>query len=299
MSSNIHYQNCPLCGSGNIRHYLHAKDNTVTQQQFPIWQCLDCTGMFTQDVPDEQSIGRYYRSDAYISHTNTKEGLINSLYHRVRNITLEQKRKTIFSVTGQRNGSLLDIGAGVGAFAHHMQESGWNVTALEPDATARNNAKLDFGITLQDPSKLFQLPPASFDAITMWHVLEHVHRLHEYIEQCKLLLKPNGALIIAVPNFTSKDAQHYQQYWAAYDVPRHLYHFSPDSMKKLMLKHGMRVEKMNPMWYDSFYVSLLSEKYRTGKQNLVNGFRNGLSSNLTAFTKRTMASSLVYIIRKG
>ncbi len=298
MPSNIHYQNCPLCGSANIRHYLLAKDNTVTQQQFPIWQCLDCTGMFTQDVPDEQNIGRYYRSDAYISHTNTKEGLINSLYHRVRNITLEQKRKTIFSVTGQRNGSLLDIGAGVGAFAHHMQQSGWDVTALEPDATARNNAKLEFGISLQDPSKLFQLPPSSFDAITMWHVLEHVHRLHEYIEQCRLLLKPKGALIIAVPNFTSKDAQHYQQHWAAYDVPRHLYHFSPDSMKKLMLKHGMRVEKMKPMWYDSFYVSLLSEKYRTGKQNLFNGFRNGLSSNLTAFTKRSMASSLVYIIRK-
>lgn len=299
MPSNIHYQNCPLCGSDNIRHYLHAKDNTVSQQQFAIWQCLDCTGMFTQDVPDEQNIGRYYRSEAYISHTNTKEGLINSLYHRVRNITLEQKRKTIFSVTGQRNGSLLDIGAGVGAFAHHMQQSGWNVTALEPDATARNNAKLEFGITLQDPSKLFQLTPASFDAVTMWHVLEHVHRLHEYIEQCKLLLKPNGALIIAVPNFTSRDAQHYQQHWAAYDVPRHLYHFSPDSMKKLMLKHGMRVEKIKPMWYDSFYVSLLSEKYRTGKQNLVNGFRNGLSSNLTAFTRRTMASSLIYIIRKG
>ncbi len=296
MPSTIHYTSCPICGSENIRHYLFAKDNTVTQQQFPIWQCLQCTGMFTQDVPDESSIGRYYRSDAYVSHSNTKEGLINSLYHRVRKITLEQKRKLIMSASKKKQGTLLDIGAGVGAFAHHIQHHGWKVTALEPDSTARKNAQIEFGIQMQESSKLFHLEQGSFDVITMWHVLEHVHRLHDYIEQCRKLLKPDGILIIAVPNFTSKDAQHYQQYWAAYDVPRHLYHFSPASIKHLVMAHGMKVRKIKPMWFDSFYVSLLSEQYRTGKQNLVTGFLNGLSSNWKALWERERGSSGVYIV---
>lgn len=254
--------------------------------------------MFTQDVPDEKSIGRFYRSDAYVSHSNTKEGLINNLYHRVRKITLEQKRKLVVASTRLKQGSLLDIGAGVGAFASHMEKNGWKITALEPDSTARNNAKIEFGISMQDPSKLFELTPASFDAITMWHVLEHVHRLHDYVEQCRNLLKPGGVLIVAVPNFTSKDAQQYQQYWAAYDVPRHLYHFSPASIKNLMISHGMRVEKVKPMWFDSFYVSLLSEQYRTGKQNLLGGFLNGLSSNWGAVRDREKGSSGVYVVRK-
>lgn len=255
--------------------------------------------MFTQDVPDESSIGAYYQSENYISHSDTRQGLVNSLYHAIRKRTLRQKQGLIEKQTGKKAGSLLDIGAGTGAFVHQMQQAGWNVTGLEPDAAAIRRARERSGVELQSTSVLFELQEGSFDAITMWHVLEHVHRLHEYLEKIARLLNSTGVLVVAVPNFTSKDALDYQQYWAAYDVPRHLYHFSPLSMQMLMQKHGLKVEKVLPMWFDSFYVSLLSESYRNGKPNLVSGFLHGLKSNTKAVFDRKKASSLIYIIRKG
>lgn len=252
--------------------------------------------MFTQDVPSEDEIGQYYRSDNYISHTNTSEGIVNTLYHHVRKITLEQKRKLLAKITKKNTGTLLDIGAGTGSFASHMKSAGWNVTALEPDSHARQVAFQANNIHLLPSEDLFKLNASTYDVITMWHVLEHVHRLHEYIDQCKKLLLPNGKLVVAVPNFTSKDALHYQQYWAAYDVPRHLYHFSPEAMKQLMSRHGLSIRRIKPMWFDSFYVSMLSEQYRSGRSNLPGALAQGLSSNLGALTKRKTASSLIYII---
>ena len=146
--------------------------------------------------------------------------------------------------------------------------------------------------------EIFKLTPATYDAITMWHVLEHVHQLHEYIEQLKGLLKPDGRLFIAVPNYTSGDAQVYKENWAAYDVPRHLYHFSPQSMKILMKMHGLQVYKMQPMWFDSFYVSMLSEQYKNGKGNLISACWNGLLSNIKTLFNTEKCSSVIYIISK-
>ncbi|MEX0635867.1 MAG: class I SAM-dependent methyltransferase, partial [Ferruginibacter sp.] len=147
-------------------------------------------------------------------------------------------------------------------------------------------------------SEIFNLPAEQYDAITMWHVLEHVHQLHEYIDQLKKLIKPSGKMVIAVPNYTSDDATHYGKYWAAYDVPRHLYHFSPASMKALMVRHGMRVVQCKPMWFDSFYVSMLSEQYKNGNGNLVAAFFRGLASNITAFSNNEKCSSVIYVIEK-
>lgn len=255
--------------------------------------------MFTQDVPDESSIGAFYKSENYISHSDTRQGLVNSLYHAVRKRTLRQKQHLIEKQSRKTAGKLLDIGAGTGAFVHQMQQAGWSVTGLEPDASAIRKAKENAGVSLQPAPVLFELEEGRFDAITMWHVLEHVHRLHEYIDKISRLLSSTGVFVVAVPNFTSTDALAYQQYWAAYDVPRHLYHFSPLSMQMLMEKHGLKVQKVLPMWFDSFYVSLLSEAYRNGKQNLVSGFLHGLKSNTRALLDRRKASSLIYIIRKA
>lgn len=222
----VHYSQCPVCHSSSINPLLTAKDHSVSKEDFVIWQCGACTLRFTQDVPDEDSIGPYYRSQDYISHSNTDKGLLNKLYQKVRRHTLEQKASLIIGQTKER-GRLLDVGAGVGAFAAVMKEKGWTVKGLEPDEGARRNAAQLFGINLEEPSELYQLPEQSYDAITLWHVLEHVHRLHEYIAQLKTLLTKNGKIFIAVPNYTSADAEAYRNYWAAYDVPRHLYHFSP------------------------------------------------------------------------
>ena len=294
----IHYSNCPVCRSANISPALSAKDYTVSSQIFSIEKCNDCTGMFTQDVPPQEVIGTYYQSENYVSHSNTQKGLINRLYHSIRKITLTVKRNLIKKETGITTGKILDAGCGTGAFLNEMKNSGWAITGLEPDETARKNALELFNINPLPSNKIFDFPPESFDAITMWHVLEHVHQLQEYIAQLKKLLTKNGRLFIAVPNYTSYDAQHYNQYWAAYDVPRHLYHFSPQSIKILMAAHGLQVIKMKPMWFDSFYVSMLSEQYKNSKGNVVGAFITGLVSNLKALGNKEKCSSLIYIINK-
>lgn len=295
----IHYATCPNCGSDKIASVLRAEDHTVSHETFAIWQCELCTLRFTQDVPDAASIGPYYKSDNYISHSNTSKGLVNHLYHMVRKQTLSDKYRLIASATRTRQGKLLDIGAGAGAFVGYMQGRGWEVTGLEPDETARAVARTDHKVELMDMDRLFDLEPDSFDAITLWHVLEHVHDLHAYIERLRVLIRRNGRIFIAVPNYTSYDARVYREMWAAYDVPRHLYHFSPDAIGRLLTQHGLQLQFSEPMWYDSFYISMLSEKYRHhGRGNAVKAAMVGLVSNMKAFINKAQCSSLVYVIGK-
>jgi SAM-dependent methyltransferase len=294
----IHYDNCPFCRSGNINPLFPVKDYTVSGQYFTLYKCADCTGIFTQDVPGQDAIGPFYASQNYISHSNTGKGFINALYHKVRSITLAAKRKMIVSVTGVQKGNILDVGSGTGAFLNEMKNGGWQITGLEPDEGARRNAAKLFGIYPMPSQELFALPPGSFNAISMWHVLEHVHPLHEYLEQLKNLLADNGRLFIAVPNYTAHDAKHYREYWAAYDTPRHLYHFSPASMKALLEQHGLQVMRARPMWFDSFYVSMLSEQYENGKGNIIKAFFVGLISNIKALLDKERCSSLIYVVRK-
>jgi 2-polyprenyl-3-methyl-5-hydroxy-6-metoxy-1,4-benzoquinol methylase len=243
-------------------------------------------------------IAPFYKSEEYISHTDTSRGLINRLYQSVRKRTVRQKRKLIERITETTKGKLLDVGSGTGFFAAEMKKNGWQVTGLEPDADARKVAAESNDIRLQDTKEFFLLPADSFDAITMWHVLEHVHELHEYMERLKLLLKEGGRLVIAVPNYTSLDAAVYGRHWAAYDVPRHLYHFSPKAMKVLIEKHGMNIIRYRPMWYDSFYVSMLSSKYKKGRTNFFTAFITGIRSNLKAVADVKKCSSVIYIISK-
>ncbi|HEY4206390.1 MAG TPA: class I SAM-dependent methyltransferase [Puia sp.] len=294
----IHYQVCPLCSSADIAEALTALDYTVSKKTFSIWECSDCSLRFTQDVPDEASVGAYYQSENYISHTNTRKGLVNSLYHMVRKQTLSDKRRLLSSATRMKNGRLLDIGAGTGAFVAHMKENDWEVTGLEPDEKAREVALTQNKVELLPVSEFYALPAESYDAITLWHVLEHVHDLHPYIGQLARLLKKDGRIFIAVPNYTSHDAAIYRGAWAAYDVPRHLYHFSPDAMEDLLARHGLQLQVTRPMWYDSFYISLLSEKYRNGRSNMIRAVFNGFISDVKAFVDKSRCSSLIYVIAK-
>ena len=298
MSDIIHYTQCPVCNSAEIKKVLTARDYTVSQENFAILECNHCTLRFTQDVPSQNAIASYYKSENYISHTDTSKGLVNQLYKSVRKRTLVQKRKLIEEVTGRATGNLLDVGAGTGSFLNEMKQNNWQVTGLEPDADARAVAKTLHGIDLRESGNLFALTENSFDAITMWHVLEHVHSLQEYIAQLKKLLTANGRLIIAVPNYTSSDAASYGEYWAAYDVPRHLYHFSPKAMEMLMEKHGLKLIACKPMWFDSFYVSRLGSKYRNGNTNWIGAGCTGFVSNLKAMMNVRKCSSVIYVIKK-
>jgi 2-polyprenyl-3-methyl-5-hydroxy-6-metoxy-1,4-benzoquinol methylase len=293
--SFVHYTNCPVCGSADIKNVLSAKDYTVSGEKFPIDECTGCSLRFTQDVPDAKSIPAFYKSDEYISHSDTSKGFINRLYQSVRKRTLRNKRKLVEKITGIRAGKLLDVGSGTGAFVNEMNQNGWHVTGLEPDEGARAVAKKLYNVGLENTDRFYQLPAESFDAITLWHVLEHVHDLSAYVQLLKSMLKETGTLLIAVPNYTSKDAAIYKEHWAAYDVPRHLYHFSPQSMKLLMEKHGLKLIEYKPMWYDSFYISMLSSKYKNGKTNLIASFFNGFLSNLKAFGDVKKCSSVIYV----
>ena len=294
----VHYSQCPVCQHQAISRVLQVKDYHLSGEDFEIWGCENCQLRFTQDVPVESAIGRYYQSEQYISHSNSSKGLINRLYHFVRRLTLASKKNLVQRQSRKSTGTLLDIGAGTGAFASFMQTNGWRVTGLEPDDMARKNAKEINRISLLPSSDLFELPALSFDVITLWHVLEHVHRLHDYLEQFARILKKDGLLFVAVPNYTSLDAQHYQAYWAAYDVPRHLYHFAPSSVRQLFEQHGFRVSRTFPMWFDSYYVSLLSEKYQSGHSRLIPAFWQGSRSNMKALMQADRCSSLIYVITK-
>jgi len=292
----IHYTSCPVCNASEIQSVLTAEDYTVSHKKFQIWECRNCRLRFTQDAPGAASIGAYYQAESYISHSDTNKGLVNQLYHIARKQTLTRKRKLISSYSRDvKQPTLLDIGAGTGAFVQHMQQHGWKTTGLEPDERARQRAAKIHHVELLPIEMLQSIPDASCDVITMWHVLEHVHALNDCVAQLKRITKPSGFVFIAVPNYTSQDAAIYQSYWAAYDVPRHLYHFSPTSMKTLLERHTFTLRDIKPMWFDSFYISMLSEQYKTGHSNIVKAFFNGAMSNVKAMSDARNCSSLIYV----
>jgi 2-polyprenyl-3-methyl-5-hydroxy-6-metoxy-1,4-benzoquinol methylase len=251
----------------------------------------------TSPRPQMNECAKYYSSDAYISHSDTSRGLINKLYHLVRNFTLKQKVKLIQSYS--KTPHLLDIGSGAGYFLDSCRRNGILAKGIEPDATTRNRSINNFGIDVFDEAELDKMEDSGFDVITMWHVLEHVEELNTRVQQIQRLLKEDGLLILALPNCSSFDARHYKQFWAGYDVPRHLWHFTPDTISKLLNKSGFEVFSTLPMYFDAFYVSMLSEKYRQNGLGFINGMMIGLISNLkAAFSRKHIYSSQIYLIKK-
>ncbi len=297
MASFIHYAYCPICQHTDLVSVFDVIDQLVSRDSFTLLECKKCGCRLTNGAPDIASSPQYYQSENYISHSNTSTGLINRIYQLVRKQTLRQKVKWVERSTGQSGGRILDVGSGTGAFVAALRKAGWQADGLEPDATARMVAQDDFGVALLDIDRLFTLPAASFDAITLWHVLEHVHGLNEYMQQFHRLLRPGGSLLIALPNHTSLDAAHFGKWWAAYDVPRHLYHFSPRSIEILSQQHRFSLRSMRPMWYDAFYIALLSHQHKTGNSRWLASILVGLRSNLAAYRRKDRASSLVYELR--
>lgn len=276
-----------------------CKDHTVSSENFELVYDSDLEMYKTDPQPSEEKLPSYYQSADYISHTDAKESLIDKVYQMVRNYTISKKVKLIhsFNTSDQR---LLDIGCGTGDFLKVAENKNWIVSGVEPNQQARDLAQKKISESGSIVSDLGDLLNTSnqFDVITMWHVLEHVPNLDAYIDSLKKLLKQDGVLVVAVPNFKSHDAKHYKQFWAAYDVPRHLWHFSQKSIKEIFQKYQMTLVQVLPMRFDSYYVSLLSEKYKTGKSHFVSALWNGFVSNWKA--KRTNEySSLIYIIKNS
>ncbi|HET6225302.1 MAG TPA: class I SAM-dependent methyltransferase [Bacteroidia bacterium] len=288
---------CPICNSNQFEPFLECKDYTVSRETFQIVSCLTCQFKFTNPIPDLDKLGSYYKSEEYVSHSNSNKGFINSVYQFVRKYTLLKKLKLISKFN--KTGNILDIGCGTGEFLNICKQAKWNVMGIEPDEGARKMASDNFSLHVKPEAELKNLPDQSFDIITMWHVLEHVPKLKDRVQELKRLLKPKGVIIIAVPNCSSLDAKKYKQYWAAYDVPRHLYHFTPGDLNALTKQFDLTVFNTLPMVFDSFYVSMLSEKYKKGKLNLICSMWNGFQSNLNAAKTGKNYSSQIYLIRKN
>lgn len=288
--------NCPVCQNSIFEKYLEVQDYTVSQEKFQIVSCKSCGFKFTNPRPNQIEIGEYYKAESYISHTNASKGLIAKIYHTVRKYTLKNKINLINRLYPQK-GKLLDVGCGTGMFLNEAHENGWSVNGIEPDSGARQIAEEINKATIKTEI-LTSFLNEKFNIITMWHVLEHVHLLNETVDWLKQRLTEDGSLIIAVPNHESKDAEIYQAQWAAYDVPRHLYHFSQKSIEQLFDQKGFRLEEILPMKFDSFYVSMLSTNYQAGKIKYLKAFMDGLKSNFDASNKNGNYSSLIYIFKK-
>ncbi|MFD2892212.1 class I SAM-dependent methyltransferase [Flavobacterium chuncheonense] len=273
--------------------YINVKDFSVSGESFTLLLNGEYQLLKTHPTPTLDKLPAYYESEDYISHTDGTRTFFEKVYQIVKRNAI-RKKVALLSKFNQK-GKVLDIGAGTGDFLVEAKNQGWNVTGIEPSSKAKEIA-ISKGVPFSDSLEI--LEDHSFDVITMWHVLEHVPDLDFQIQQLKRLLKPNGTLIIAVPNFKSYDAKHYKSFWAAYDVPRHLWHFSKTAIEKLFAKQKMKLIKCKPMWFDSFYVALLSEKYKNGKMNFIKGFVIGFISNLYGIFKKEF-SSHIYILKNN
>lgn len=272
--------------------FITVTDYSVSGETFKLLLDSELQLLKTHPQPSLENLPKYYESDDYISHTDGKRSLFEKVYHFIKRKAIRDKVSLITKLQPKK-GLLLDIGAGTGDFLQEAKNQNWNCTGIEPSEKAKSIA-ITKGVSFA--ADLASLENHSFDVITMWHVLEHVPDLEKQILELKRLLKPSGTIIIAVPNYKSFDAQHYGKFWAAYDVPRHLWHFSKIAIEKLFARENMKLIKILPMVFDSFYVSLLSEKYKTGKMNFINGFFIGLRSNIKA-KQNFEYSSHIYVIK--
>lgn len=277
--------------------YLTVKDHSVSGEEFQLLYNSEFDMLETYPQPTLESLSGYYKSEDYISHTDTQRNLFEKVYHLVRKSSLKKKLKLINSFPSEER-NLLDVGCGTGDFLQVAQQNKWNVCGIEPNEEARKIANDKTNNSVFETEQLFKFKQRSFDVITLWHVLEHLPKLDEHISILKSLLKQNGTLIIAVPNYKSFDAKYYKEFWAAYDAPRHFWHFSHTSISKLFAKENMYVENFLPMKYDSYYVSLLSEKYKSGWMNIFNALLVGWFSNFKA-RQSTEYSSLIYCIKNS
>ncbi len=288
-------ENCPICKYPEFKNYIICKDHMVTGESFAITRCEQCGFLFTNPRPTSAILKKYYETGSYLSHQTETKGLFDLGYNLVRKYALHKKLKLINDLASKK--TLLDFGCGTGAFLKTCQKNGWKVDGVEFMDPARNIAESKLGIPIYTQIK--DIPKNKyFKVITLWHVLEHIYDLNETFKRMVRHLDKKGKMVIAVPNIESLDATLYHEYWAAYDIPRHLYHFSQSTMKLFLSQHNLKLKKTIPMPLDAYYVSMLSEKYQSGRTNYINALLNGYKSNSYAKKHNKNYSSLIYIAGK-
>ena len=289
---------CPACGSAEVVELLSAKDYLVSGETFIIRRCNGCSLAFTADPPPEKETERYYVSDDYISHSDKQQNLMDNLYHLARSFMLGRKYRLTVRVTGKPHGTLLDIGSGTGYFASYMQVKGWTVTGVEINTRAREYSITKHRINALPPAEIKNMDDGYADVITFWHVLEHLYNPWEWITEVKRILKDDGRCIIALPNIDSADAAWFGSRWAALDVPRHLWHFSPAALVTFVTNNGFSCEEIIPMPLDVFYISALSHKNSGHRLAFLRGLVTAVVLTAGSLFSKHSASSLIYVISK-
>jgi SAM-dependent methyltransferase len=291
---------CPVCGSKEIEKVFDCIDHFSSRELFPICDCSKCGFRFTNHFPSEDVIGKYYDSPDYISHTDSTKGLTNRMYHLFRRLMLRRKVNLVKRHLKRDNANLLDIGCGTGYFLNAAKEKGFTVSGIEKDEKAREKAITRFGLDVREETAFFSLERSSFEVVTLWHVLEHLEKLHESIGKIADILTHDGTMVIALPNHRSFDAKRYKEKWAAYDTPRHLWHFTPTTLERLLARHNLSVVKKYRMPLDAYYVALLSEQYlgSTALIKYLRAFLIGTTGFMLSLINLKQSSSVIYIIKK-
>jgi len=292
----ISHTECLVCGSDQNYQYHECTDHFLSKEVFTLRKCKDCGFIFTGNHPSKDESGRYYDSSEYISHNDSAGGIVNRLYRMARKLMLSRKRKLVKKITGKSSGSILDIGSGTGHFLAAMKEAGWKVDGIEPGDLAREYSVKLLGLEIGKDTGSLGGISQSYDCITMWHVLEHFHDPAAELDQVRRLLKTSGRCIVALPNSNSYDSAHYKEYWAAWDVPRHLWHFDRETFIRFAGKSGFKTEKVIILPLDVFYISILSEKYMGSKLPFLRGLTKAFWFSLKTLFNRKNASSVIYIL---
>jgi len=286
---------CPICEGTEFTNVIICQDTLVSKESFVLADCKNCGLRITNPRPDQQSLPHYYKSEKYLPHSHSAFNVVSQLYHLARSYNIKWKSRILSSL--QPKGALLDFGSGTGEFLSYMKKHGWKTYGVEPEQNSREFSIQKYKLNVVE-NLSYLADNQVFTAISLWHVLEHVPHINTQIEQLAAKLSKNGLFYIAVPNYESFDATFYKEHWAGYDVPRHLYHFSPRTMKKFLKKNKLSLETIIPMKLDAFYVSILSEKNMRNRGGLVQGLLRGYKSNQDARQKNNNYSSLLYIARK-
>lgn len=292
----VHHEKCPVCNNTEIVRFITCSDHLVSGEEFSLSRCSSCNFLFTNDYPSEADSARYYESEDYISHSDSSLSLFDKAYQEVRSHMLKKKKNLVIKSTGLRTGKIMDIGSGTGHFLSVMKASGWQTEGIEINDKARDYARENLNIDTNPPDKTALFPDNSFDCITLWHVLEHFHDPFRYMAEIKRLLKPGGILLVALPNCSSCDASHYGKYWAAFDVPRHLWHFDPDTFNTFSGKTGFKSVLAKRLPFDVFYISILSEKHKETKFPSLTGLMKGFFFSAGTIFNKNKTSSLVFIL---
>ena len=290
----IQVEQCPVCAGERLAVVFTARDCIVTQEEFHILECDGCGLRLTSPVPDEDETDRYYESENYTPHAASRGG--NFAYRIVRRLMLVRKRNLITTETALRCGRLLDVGCGTGEFLITMHQAGWEVDGIDASEAARQEASRRYTVTVQSPEDWFASGDGEYDVVTFWHALEHLPDPHHYLRRVTSSMRDDGILMIGLPNWNSLDAEYYGPEWAAYDVPRHITHFTRDAMERLLVQHGLTISSTFGLPFDAFYISMLSEKH--GHGSAMKGLWTGIKSNWAAVNDSTRWSSIIYVVRK-